>query len=124
MTHQFEYATVSNPEDSQQLGVILNQCFNDQSPSSWQTYSQRIGLENFRIIRQAGQIIGGLAILHMGQWYGYERVTMAGIAAVGIAPEHRGTGAVYELLSSTLKELQANRVPLSALYAATALLSL
>ncbi|MBV9388670.1 MAG: GNAT family N-acetyltransferase [Chroococcidiopsidaceae cyanobacterium CP_BM_ER_R8_30] len=120
MTYQFEYGTVSNPEDAQQLGVIINQCFNDPSPSSWQTYSQDIvGLENFRIVCQAGKIIGGLAILHMGQWYGCECVPMAGIAAVGIAPEHRGTGAVFELLKLTLKELYARGVPLSTLYAAT-----
>ncbi len=119
MTFQFEYGTVSKPEDAQQLGVILNQCFNNQLSNGWQTYSQRIGLENFRIIRQAEQIIGGLAILHLGQWYNSERVPMAGIAAVGIAPEHRGTGAAVELLTHTLKELYANGVPLSTLYAAT-----
>lgn len=120
MTYHFEYGTVSNPEDAQQLGVIINQCFSDPSPSSWQTYSQEIvGLENFRIIRQSGKIIGGLAILHMGQWYCGESVPMAGIAAVGIAPEHRGTGAVFELLKFTLKELHAKGVPLSTLYAAT-----
>lgn len=119
MTSQFEYGTVSKPEDAQQLGMILNQCFNSQSPSGWQTYSQCIGLENFRIIRQAGQIIGGLAILHLGQWYGSGQVPMAGIASVGIAPEHRGTGAAMELLTHTLRELYAKGVPVSTLYAAT-----
>jgi len=34
---------------------------------------------------------------------GSGRVPMAGIAAVGIAPEHRGTGAAVELLAHTLK---------------------
>lgn len=120
MTYHFEYGTVSNPEDAQQLGVIINQCFSDLSPSSWQTYSQHIvGLDNFRIIRSSGQIIGGLAMLDMGQWYGGEPVPMAGISVVGIAPEHRGTGAVFELLKFTLKELHAKGVPLSTLYAAT-----
>ncbi|HAA32749.1 MAG TPA: GNAT family N-acetyltransferase [Cyanobacteria bacterium UBA8553] len=55
----------------------------------------------------------------MGQWYGDELVPMAGIASVGIAPEYRGTGAAIALLSHTLKELHANGVPLSVLYAAT-----
>ena len=118
MTSQLEYGTVSNPEDARQLGVIISQCFNDQSPNGWQTYSNRIGLENFRVIRQAGQIIGGLSIYQMGQWYG-ARIPMAGIASVGVSPEHRGTGAAVELLSHTLKELYANGVPLSTLYAAT-----
>lgn len=117
MTSQLEYEIVSKPEDAESLGIILNQCFN--SSSSWETYSNRIGLENFRIIRQAGQIIGGLSSLPMGQWYGSQLVPMAGIASVGIAPEYRGTGAAIQLLSRTLKELYASGVPLSVLYAAT-----
>lgn len=119
MTSQLEYSTVSNPEDAQQLGVIISQCFNDQSPDGWQTYSHRIGLENFRVIRKAGQIIGGLSIYHMGQWYGSRSIPMAGIASVGISPEHRGTGAAVELLTHTLQELYTKGVPLSTLYAAT-----
>ncbi len=108
MTSQLEYGVISTAEDAQQLGVIVSQCFNDQSLNGWQTYSNRIGLENFRVIRQAGQIIGGLSIYQMGQWYGGECVPMAGIASVGVAPEHRGTGAAVKLLTHTLKELYAN----------------
>lgn len=119
MTSQMEYGILSTSEDAQQLGSIISQCFNDQSPNGWQTYSNGIGLENFRIIRKAGQIIGGLSIYHMGQWYGSKSVPMAGIASVGISPEHRGTGAAVELMTRTLRELHAKGVPLSTLYAAT-----
>lgn len=118
MTSQFEYGTITNPEEAEKLGVILNQCFNSP-PSSWQTYSDRIGLENFRIIRQGGQLMGGLAIYHMGQYYGLESVPMGGIAAVGIAPEYRGTGAAIALMQHAVKELYAKGLPISALYPAT-----
>jgi hypothetical protein len=64
MAPQFEYSSVSNPEDAQQLGTILDQCFNSPASSS-QPYFNRIGVENFRILRKAGQIAGGLATL---QW--------------------------------------------------------
>ena len=47
---------------------------------------------------------------------------MAGIAAVGVAPEHRGKGAAYELLSRTVAELHSSGVPISALYPATQVL--
>ncbi len=57
MTSQLDYEIVSTPEDAESLGILLNQCFN--TSSGWETYSKRIGLENFRIIRQATQIIGG-----------------------------------------------------------------
>lgn len=118
MTSLFEYGTIFEPEDIQKLGDILGQCFNS-SPEDSKVYSQRIGLENFRVIRQGKQILGGLAILQMGQWFGGECVPMAGIAAVGVAPEHRGSGAALELLRQSLREIYERGLPISTLYAAT-----
>ncbi len=118
MTSKFEYGIISDPKDAQRLGEILQQCFNS-TPVSSEAYFKHIGLENFRIIRHAGQIVGGLAILQMGQWFGSQCIPMAGIAAVGIAPEHRGSGVAVELLQQTLRELSAQGVPISALYPAT-----
>lgn len=116
MTAQFEYSTLSSPEDVQQLGKILDQCFN--SPPSSETYFNRIGVENFRTIRQAKQVVGGLAMIPMGQWWDRQCVPMTGIAAVGIAPEHRGSGVAIALMQHTLKELSASGVPISVLYPA------
>ncbi len=118
MTSLFEYGTISETEDIQKLGDILDQCFNF-SPENSKVYFQRIGLENFRVIRQGKQILGGLAILQMGQWFGGECVPMAGIAAVGVAPEHRGSGAALELLRQSLREIYDRGLPISTLYAAT-----
>jgi predicted acetyltransferase len=114
---QFKYSTLSTPEEAQRFGVILDQCFN--SPPNSGIYFNRVGLENFRTLRQTGQIVGGLALLHMGQWFGGQCVPMTGIAAVGIAPEYRGAGAALSLMQQMLQELSANEVPLSALYPAT-----
>lgn len=113
----FEYGAISNSEDAQRLGYILDQCFN--SPPMSEVYLQRVGLENFRHVRQQREIAGGLAILKMGQWYGGECVPMAGIAAVGIAPEYRGSGAAIELLRQSLREISLQGVPISTLYPAT-----
>ena len=118
MTPNFEFGTPANPEQAQQLGAILSQCFN--SPlSEWSVYLNRIGTENFRVLRQGEQVAGGLAVLEMGQWFGGCRVPMAGLAAVGIPPEYRGMGAAVELLTRTLKEIQAKQLPISVLYPAT-----
>lgn len=54
----------------------------------------------------------------MGQWWGSQRVPMGGIAAVGIAPEYRGTGAAITMIQHTLKELHTRNVPISILYPA------
>jgi len=67
MTFQFEWHCLSKPEDAQQLGVILTSALTANYPTVGRL-SLSIGLENFRLIRQE-QIIGGLAILHLGQWY-------------------------------------------------------
>ncbi len=114
----FEYGIISEPEDAKRLGTILQQCFNS-TPETNETYFQRIGLENFRVIRRGGKIVGGLAILEMGQWFGCECVPMAGIAAVGIAPEERGSGAALELMQQTVKEIYAKGLTISTLYPAT-----
>lgn len=116
---QYEYSDISNPQAAKSLGVILGQCFSEPSPTDWETYAKLVGRENFRIIRQGDQVAGGLAILSVGQWYNSEIVPTAAIASVGIAPEYRGSGTAAALLSNTLKELYANGVPLSILYAAT-----
>lgn len=119
MTSQYEYSDISNPQAAKSLGIILGQCFGDPSPTGWETYAKLVGRENFRLIRQADQVAGGLAILSVGQWYNSEIVPTAAIASVGIAPEYRGSGTAAALLTNTLKELYTNGVPLSILYAAT-----
>jgi len=118
MAAKFEYGAIADPEEAQQLGAILQQCFNFLA-ANWQPYSNLLGLENYRIIRCGSKVIAGLGIYHMGQWFGGQSVPTGGIAAVGVAPEHRGTGVAAELMRQTVQELWANGVPLSTLYAST-----
>lgn len=113
----FEYCQLS-PDATSSLTQILAQCFIGPLDRS-QKYIERIGVENFRVVRQAESIAGGLALIPMRQWWGGQRVPMTGIAAVGIAPEYRGSGAALVLLQQTLKELFASGVPISVLYPAT-----
>lgn len=72
-----------------------------------------------RVIRRAGKVAAGLHIWRAGQWFGGRRVPMAGIAGVGVAVEHRGTGAGSALMRATLEDLHADGFPISALYPAT-----
>lgn len=118
MTPEFEYGTLTHREEILQFAAILEQCF-ISPPRDEEFYIKRIGLENFRIIQQGEKIAGGLGILHLGQWWGGQRVPMAGIAAVGIAPEYRGDGVASALLQHTIKELYTQEVPISVLYPAT-----
>ncbi|MEH2347481.1 MAG: GNAT family N-acetyltransferase [Nostoc sp.] len=117
MTAQFEYSTLAHPQDIQPLAYILEQCF-ISALGGEEVYINLIGVENFRIIRGLEQLAGGLATLDMGQWWGGQRVPMTGIAAVGIAPEYRGSGAAIALMQHTLKELYDRGIAISALYPA------
>ncbi len=97
MASQFEYSQNVNQDEIQQLDNILQQCF-IESASESEGYINRVGRENFRLIRQSNQLAGGLALISMSQWWGGISVPMTGIAAVGIAPEYRGTGAAIALM--------------------------
>ena len=118
MISTVEFGNIDTSQDAESLGKIMCQCFNfpfDQ----WPIYAERLGLDNFRVVRHAGQIIGGLGIYEMGQWFGEKCLPMAGISAVSISPEYRGQGVAKVLLHHTLKELQVKGIPISTLYPAT-----
>jgi predicted acetyltransferase len=118
MTPSFEYKTLVQPVDAKRLGSILEQCFVMTAGDS-EIYFNRIGLENFRVICRDGLVAGGLATLSMGLWLSGQSVPMVGIAAVGIAPEYRGSGAAITLMQNTIKELHNQGTPISVLYPAT-----
>ncbi|MFQ4146382.1 enhanced intracellular survival protein Eis [Chlorogloeopsis sp. ULAP02] len=118
MTLEFEYSTLANSEDVKRFGKILEQCFIG-TPADENIYINKIGVENFRVLHQQGQVVGGLAHLPMAQWWGNQKVPMTGIAAVGVAPEYRGTGAAITLMRQTVQELYAKDVPISVLFPAT-----
>lgn len=117
MSLPFTYSPLI-PEAVERLGHILAQCFSSPRGES-SPYFQKVGLENFRTISQGETLLGGLATIPMAQWWGGRRVPMTGIAAVGIAPEYRGSGGAIALMRSVLQELHEKQVPISVLYAAT-----
>jgi predicted acetyltransferase len=118
MNSGFEYSSVADSEDVQKFGSILQQCFL-ASPGEEEGWLKRMGVENIRLIREEKEVIGGLVVIPMGQWWGGESVSMTGIAGVGVAPECRGSGVALSLMQQAIKELYANDVPISVLYPAT-----
>jgi predicted acetyltransferase len=77
------------------------------------------GLENIRVARASGRMLGGLILIPMGQWFGGKSVSMTGVAGVAVAPEDRGKGVALALMRSALREMRDRGVALSALYPAT-----
>ncbi len=115
---RFKYGVLTDQAEAHQLGRLFTQCFISPAGSEGM-FLDWIGVDNFRTVRTPKQLAGGLALLQMGQWWGGVCVPMTGIASVGIAPEHRGSGAAIALIQSVLQELHQQGVALSALYPAT-----
>ncbi|MBV9788432.1 MAG: GNAT family N-acetyltransferase [Chloroflexi bacterium] len=80
---------------------------------------ESLGQENIRLVQRDGRAVAGLGLIHMGQWFGGQRVPMAGVTLVGVAPDQRGGGVGSLLMRGMLEELHGQGVALSALYPAT-----
>lgn len=113
----FTYHIPEHADELKQLGKILAQCFNAPVPDE-SVYLNRIGMQNTRILRSNDQIVGGLGLLPLGQWYNGKNIPMTGVAAVGIAPEYRGKGTAIALIRSVLEELYTKEIPISVLFSA------
>ena len=111
----FTYHVPQQSDELKQLGDILVQCFNAPGEP---VFLNRLGIENTRILRTEGQIVGGLGLLSLGQWYNGANIPMVGIAGVGIAPEYRGKGTAIALMQLALQELYTKEIPISVLFSA------
>ena len=87
--------------------------------STMREWLETLGLGNCRAIRRDGRFVAGLGFASFGQWFGGASVPMAGITAVGVAPDWRGTGVGTALMRRTMEDLRAAGVPLAALYPAS-----
>jgi predicted acetyltransferase len=112
---------ITRPRDEAELSALmdaLSPIFN-MPRELGDRYAQAVGIENFRVLRAGRELAGGLALLPMGQFFGGRRVPMAGVAVVGIRPEHRGGGTATTLMQAAVRELHEQGVALSTLYPAT-----
>jgi predicted acetyltransferase len=110
--------SIGKPADVDELAGILGWSFGDLAQGA-QNWLANAGLEHVRVARRDGRVVGGLAVIPMGQWFGGRSVPMLGIAGVAVAPETRGRGIALSLMRSTLAEARERGIPLSTLYPAT-----
>lgn len=112
-----EYGPIFD-DDFDPLATLLGQAllFADGSMHRW---LRDIGVEYVRAVRKKGRLASGIAFIPMGMWFGGVSVRTAGITAVGVAPEYRGSHVGMTMLRRTLEELHAANYPLAALYPAT-----
>ena len=97
---------------------IMREAFSGKK-EEWEKIREFFGDENLRPAERNGTVVGGLALMRGGQFFGGRSVPMTGISAVAIAPEYRGGGEATKLMCDTVRELHDEGVALSALYPAT-----
>lgn len=118
MSHSYTVGPARDDSEFQALMEILRVVFSFP-PERGQRYADQLGHENFRVIRAGEELAGGLALIHMGQFFGGRSVPSVGISVVGIAPHFRGRGTGRFLMRQTVEELHRQGSALSALYPAT-----
>lgn len=79
----------------------------------------RAGLDNVRVAVLGKEVVGGVVLLPMGQWFGKRSVPMTGIAGVAVAPHARGQGVAATMMRAALAEIAERGVALSTLFAST-----
>lgn len=90
------------------------------TPEGADAYIDLVGHDGMRVLDDAnGRLVASLARIDMGQWFGGRSVPMAGIAAVAVPPESRGGKHALRMMQACMRELAAERVALSCLYAST-----
>ena len=112
--------TISAPaeDDVEALASVLGLALHFVGGSA-REWMAMLGPANFRAVKLGDRVVADLGLIEMGQWFGGACVPLAGVTAVGVAPDARGGGIGSALLRHTLEELRARGLPLSALYPAT-----
>jgi predicted acetyltransferase len=80
---------------------------------------EQAGLSNARLIRDGQDIVGGLLLIPMHQYFGGRSIPCMGIAGVVVSPSARGRGVATELMRRAMRELRKSEVALSSLYPAS-----
>jgi len=117
MDRDYDYSVLASLQEAEQCSQIMAQSFVADAEEELQ-YLNQVGFDQVRVLKRGTEVVGGLALLPMGQWFGGKRVAMTGVASVAIAPHIRGQGAATSLMSSVVQELASQGVALSCLYPA------
>ena len=115
MRGTLKYRHLTEEAEAVAFSRILSWAFSvpEAEAPSWIEHSRP---ENVRLAVLDGQVVGGLFLLPMAQWFGGHAVSMWGVQGVAVAPEHRGRGVARELMRDALLEMTERCVPLSTLY--------
>lgn len=117
MATTYHYGPAGDEGELDDLGYLLGTAFGITPDLSRQWLAAN--LPHARALRRGGRVVGGLLFLPMGQFFGGRRVSMTGVAGVGIDPTERGRGAATRLMHEAVRELHDSGAAISTLFPAT-----
>jgi predicted acetyltransferase len=113
------WGPIADEREREFVGRALRTSFGVTADSAGPAIDEA-GPERQRVFRDAdGAAVGAAQVIWAGQWFGGRAVPMAGVRAVAVPPERRGTGVASAMMGALLREAYERRYPLSTLYAAT-----
>jgi predicted acetyltransferase len=117
MALRMHYAPVS-AADEDALGWILSAAFGSD-PALARDWFDSAGRSEVRSVRTTDAVVGGLLLIPMGQYFGGRRVSMIGVAGVGVRHDRRRRGVASFMMTEALREMMARGAAISTLYGAT-----
>ncbi len=113
-----DYGAITSDGDIKGVARLISHAFAGPQDKS-EEWVRAGGPENLRVLRDRSGPAACLLRVPMGQFFGGRSVPMVGIAGVAVGPESRGRGLARRIMQESMRELAAEGVPLSALYAST-----
>ena len=113
-----ELVVPQSPEELSEFAPIVSWAFHDTVEGAAQ-WLRRSPIEDLRLGRIDGRLVGGLVMIPMGQWFGGRSVPLLGLAGVAVAASARGSGVAFSMVSQALREARERGLALSALFPST-----
>lgn len=101
----------SGPAEVDRLRMLLSESFGIPA-ADYPTWFAQAGAENLRCYHAGGEIVGGLVVLRMGQFWGGRSVPASSVAGVTLSPTQRRAGMAARMLRAAMAELRAEQFPL------------
>src|SRR4051812_45110065 len=112
------YGKPESEAEFHQLGQVLSESFAFPAPDVPAWFASA-GRENVRVLRRGAEVIGGLILVPMGQFWGGRSVKLGGFSGVAVAAHARGGSTATTMMTEGLRELRREGFAIAGLYPAT-----
>lgn len=109
---------IARTADQAALGEVLGHAFGFPVAAAPDWFALALP-ENVMVYRAGEEVLGGVLLVPMAQWFGGRSVPMIGLSGVGMTPERRGAGEGHAMMRAALREMRRRGAAISTLYPST-----